>query len=50
MDPRVNLRADGSKAKAYQVRQLAQALVKLEQYQKQTERNLNKENKQEKKK
>ena len=34
MDPRVNLQADGNKAKAYQVRQLAQALMKLEEMQK----------------
>ena len=38
MDPRVNLQSDGSKAKAYQIRQLAQALLKLESMQKESEK------------
>ena len=50
MDPRVNLQADGNKAKAYQVRQLAQALLKLESMQKEIEVEKKKDKKQENKK
>lgn len=50
MDPRVNLQTDGNKAKAYQVRQLAQALLKLESMQKENEDEKKKEKKKETKK